>query len=49
MRKNLGGGNKIIKARLRAYAEAVKAGTPSEEAYELARKISLKSLRKAGR
>ncbi len=49
MRKNLGGGSKIIKARLRAYAEAVAAGATSQEAYEAARKISLKSLRKAGR
>lgn len=47
MRKNLGGGSKIIKARLRAYADAVKAGASSQEAYEAARKITLRSLRKA--
>lgn len=47
MRKNLGGGSKVIKARLAAYAEAVKAGATSQEAYEVARKITQRSLRKA--
>lgn len=44
MRKNLGGGSKLIEARLRAYDEAIKAGASKEEAMKVA-----KAIRKAGR
>ena len=49
MRAQRAGTNKLIQARLRAYAEAVKAGSASQDAYEAAKKITRKQLKKAGR
>lgn len=49
MRKNLGGGSKLIEARLRAYADAVKRGATQAEALAEARGISQRSLRKVGK
>lgn len=44
MRKNLGGGSKVIIARLKAYDEAIAKGATKEDAMKAA-----KSVRQAGR
>jgi hypothetical protein len=48
MKAQRAGTNRLIEARLREYAQAIKAGASSKEAFEIARKITKRKLR-AGR
>ena len=47
MKAQRAGSNRLVEARLKAYDEAVKAGKTSDEAYQIAKAITRKQIKKA--